>query len=71
MDFGPEQVRYLNYGRVVDTSRLKTVFGYTPKWTTRQAFDDYVRGRRLRPVLDPEWLSAIERGVQDAVSLVR
>ena len=71
VDFGPEQVRYLNFGRVVDTSRLKTVFGYTPRWTTKQAFDDYVRGRRLRPVLDPERLSAIERGVLDAVSLVR
>jgi UDP-glucose 4-epimerase len=71
VDFGPEQVRYLNYGRVVDTTRLKTVFGYTPKWSTRQAFDDYVRGRRLRPVLDPDRLSAIERGVLDAVSLVR
>lgn len=68
VDFGPEQVRYLNYGRVVDTTRLKTIFGFTPRWTTRQAFDDYVRGRGLRPVFDPDRLAAVERGVLDAVA---
>jgi UDP-glucose 4-epimerase len=71
VDFGPEQVRYLNYGRVVDTTRLKTVFGFTPRWTTRQAFDDYVRGRGLRPVIDPERLVAAEHAVLDAVSMIR
>ena len=30
-----------------------TQFGFTPRWTTVQAFDDFVRGRALRPVLDP------------------
>lgn len=71
VDFGPEQVRYLNFGRVVDTTRLKDVFGFTPRWTTRQAFDDYVRGRGLRPVLNPDGLASLERTVLDAVSLVR
>lgn len=45
VDFSPDQLRYLNFGRVVDTSRLKATFGLTPRWTTRDAFDDYVRGR--------------------------
>ncbi|HEX3792661.1 MAG TPA: NAD-dependent epimerase/dehydratase family protein [Pseudonocardiaceae bacterium] len=71
LDFGPEQVRYLNFGRVVDTTRLTDVFGFTPRWTTRQAFDDYVRGRGLRPVFDPDRLASAERTVLDAVSLVR
>jgi UDP-glucose 4-epimerase len=39
------QARLLNYGRVIDTTRLKTTFGFTPQWTTAAAFDDYVRGR--------------------------
>jgi UDP-glucose 4-epimerase len=71
LDFGPEQVRYLNFGRVVDTTKLRTVFGFTPRWTTRQAFDDYVHGRGLRPVVDPDRLAAWERGITDAVQVLR
>jgi UDP-glucose 4-epimerase len=41
--FSPDLARLLNYGRVIDTTRLKTTFGYTPKWSTADAFDDYVR----------------------------
>jgi UDP-glucose 4-epimerase len=55
----------------VDTTRLKTVFGYTPRWTTRQAFDDYVHGRGLRPVLAQDRLDQVERGVLSAVDLLR
>ncbi|GAB3508358.1 NAD-dependent epimerase/dehydratase family protein [Amycolatopsis cihanbeyliensis] len=57
VDFSADQVRLLNFGRVVDTSRLKETFGYLPRWTTREAFDDYVAGRGLRPVLDGHRLS--------------
>ncbi len=63
VDFSPDHVRYLNYGRVIDTTRLKTAFGFTPRWTTRQAFDDYVHGTALRPLLDPARLAALERRV--------
>jgi len=42
VDFSDDQVQYLNHGRVVDTTRLKRDFGFTPKWSTRQTFDDYV-----------------------------
>ena len=44
--FSPDLRRLLNYGRVIDTSRLKTTFGYTPKWSTADAFNDYVRRSR-------------------------
>lgn len=45
VDLSPEQARFLNYGRVIDTTRLKTTFGFTPRWSTADAFDDYVHGR--------------------------
>jgi UDP-glucose 4-epimerase len=61
VDFSPEQMRFLNFGRVVDTTRLRTEFGFTPRWTTVQAFDDYVRGRALRPVLGPEQIESVEQ----------
>ncbi|MGW3468275.1 NAD-dependent epimerase/dehydratase family protein [Saccharopolyspora sp. NPDC000995] len=63
VDFSPEQLRYLNFGRVLDTTKLREEFGFTPRWTTQQAFDDFVRGRSLRPVVDPENIMALERSV--------
>ncbi len=39
-------VRLLNFGRVVDTERLTHEFGFSPRWTTREAFDDAVAKRR-------------------------
>lgn len=52
VDFSTDQLRLLNYGRVIDTTRLGEVFGYHPRWSTAQAFEDYVSGRGLHPVLD-------------------
>lgn len=51
-DFSADQLQLLNFGRVVDTTRLTDEFGYQPAWTTRAAFDDYVLGKGLRPVFD-------------------
>lgn len=61
VDFTTEQVRFLNYGRVLDTSAVAAELGFTSRWTTVQAFDDYVSGRALRPVLDPERVRSVER----------
>lgn len=55
-----EQLDYLSYGRVMDTNRMRAELGYTPKWTTAEAFDDYVRGRALKPIVDPDWVRSIE-----------
>jgi UDP-glucose 4-epimerase len=65
VDFSAEQLRFLEHGRVVDTTRMKEVFGYVPKYTTLEAFDDFVRGRPLRPVVDPELVAQAERLLRD------
>jgi UDP-glucose 4-epimerase len=70
VDYSPEQMRFLNFGRVVDTTRLKERFGFHPRWTTVQAFDDYVRGRALRPVLGAERIQAAERTVLQAARML-
>ncbi len=70
VDFSPEQMRYLNFGRVVDTTRLRRVFGFTPRWTTTQAFDDFVRGRALTPVLGAERIEAAENALLGAARTV-
>ena len=55
-----EQLDYLSYGRVMDTTRMRNDLGYSPKWTTTEAFDDYVRGRGLTPIVDPRWVRSME-----------
>lgn len=65
VDLSADQIRFLNYGRVVDTHRLRTVFGFSPRWTTAEAFDDYVTGSGVRPLLDTP-LSGLERRLRQA-----
>jgi UDP-glucose 4-epimerase len=55
-----EQLDYLSYGRVMDTTRMRKDLGYQPKWTTLEAFDDYVRGRGLTPIIDQRWVRSME-----------
>jgi UDP-glucose 4-epimerase len=55
-----EQLNYLSYGRVMDTTRMRVDLGYSPKWTTLEAFDDYFRGRNLTPIIDPRWVRSLE-----------
>lgn len=55
-----EQFNYLSFGRVMDTSRMHSELGYQPKWTTAEAFDDYVRGRSLTPIIDPDRVRSLE-----------
>ena len=56
----PEQLAYLSYGRVMDTTRMRTELGFEPRWTTAEAFDDFVRGRGLTPIIDPGWVVSVE-----------
>ena len=44
--YGPEQTRFLQYRPVLANERLKTVFGYVPTRTSREAFDEWARSRR-------------------------
>ncbi len=48
-DFSSEQLTFLAFGRGVDTTRMRTVMGFDPHFTTRQAFEDYAR--YLRPAV--------------------
>ena len=56
-----EWLDYISFGRVMDTTRMRNDLGYSPKWTTAEAFDDYVRGRGLTPIIiDPRWVRSME-----------
>lgn len=60
VDFSPDQVRFLTYGRGVDTTRMRTIFGFTPQHTTSETFDAFVRARKLNRVLPPQRVEAVE-----------
>jgi UDP-glucose 4-epimerase len=62
VDFSPEQLRFLQFGRGVDTTRLVEDFGFTPRYTTLEAFDDFVSGSDLR-VVAPEQVARAENGL--------
>jgi UDP-glucose 4-epimerase len=49
LDFTAEESRYLSYGRVVDTTRLHTRFGYTPRFTTAETVREYA-GEQTRRI---------------------
>jgi UDP-glucose 4-epimerase len=44
---GPERVAFLRYRPVLSNRRLKEEFGYTPRLTSREAFELYARARGL------------------------
>ncbi len=54
VDFSPEQLSFLLYGRVADTRRLKTDFGYTPGYSTLEALGDFIEHRKLARVFSEE-----------------
>ncbi|WP_182347996.1 NAD-dependent epimerase/dehydratase family protein [Tomitella gaofuii] len=53
VDYSHEELGFLSQGVVLDTTRMRTELGFTPRWSTVDAFDDFVRGRSLDPVIDP------------------
>lgn len=59
-EFTSEQIDYFHFGCGLDTTRMRAELGFEPRWTTMQAFDDFVGGAALRPVLDPRWIAAAE-----------
>jgi UDP-glucose 4-epimerase len=51
LDITAEESRYLNFGRVVDTTRLHQEFGFQPRYTTGETVEAYLQGLAPRPRL--------------------
>jgi len=62
-DFSPEQVRFLTYGRGMDTTRMREVLGFEPTHTSMEAFEDFVAARRLNRHVSPQRVAAAESGL--------
>lgn len=65
--FTREQLDYFHFGCGLDTTRMRAELRYEPRWTTREALDDFVRGVGLTPVLGTGW---VDRAEAAALTLV-
>jgi UDP-glucose 4-epimerase len=65
-DFTPDAVSYLTYGRGLDTSRMRSMLGFHPRYSTAQAFEDYADSVALGP-LAPSRVRAAERALVGAI----
>lgn len=68
VDFTPEQLRFLQFGRVIDTRRLVEDFGYEPTYGVREAFEDFVSRRRITGLLDRDEIGRWERDLYDFIA---
>nr|WP_284291363.1 NAD-dependent epimerase/dehydratase family protein [Angustibacter aerolatus] len=61
-DFSPDQMQFLAHGRGLDTTRMREVLGFEPRYTTREAFTDFLAARRgVQPTLLPTLVHAAAR----------
>ncbi|HZI96151.1 MAG TPA: NAD-dependent epimerase/dehydratase family protein [Actinomycetales bacterium] len=69
-DFPDDQIRFLSYGRGLDTTRMRSDLRLEPRYGSREAFADYVEGRGLRGPLSADVLQGVERAVLAGVGRV-
>ncbi|MGW4638225.1 NAD-dependent epimerase/dehydratase family protein [Sphaerisporangium sp. NPDC004334] len=65
VEFSPEQLGLMSYGRAVDAGRLAAELDWRPKFSTASAFDDFLHSRGLfggMPLTVIDWLSTVLGG---------
>jgi UDP-glucose 4-epimerase len=65
VDVSPEQVSFLQFGRVADTTAARVELGFAPRWSSLQAFEDFAA--RLTGVVTEERVARVERDVMTAL----
>ncbi len=60
-DVSADQLRFLQFGRGVDTTRLRTELGFTPVYTTRQAFQAFLEDARVERSYTRDDVLRVER----------
>lgn len=71
VDVNPDQLDMLSFGRGLDTTLMREQMGFTPRYTTRAAFEDFAREiparplHRALPFAQPGW--AAVQAAQDAI----
>jgi UDP-glucose 4-epimerase len=60
-DFTADQLSLLTYGRVLDTERMGSRLGLSPRYTTASALDAHRAAAGIRPLIPPAAVGAVER----------
>jgi UDP-glucose 4-epimerase len=71
VDFSPEQLRLLTYGRGIDTTRVRVERSFVPQYTTEEAFAQFVAARCRGGLLDSGRVLSVERGIVGAMQRAR
>jgi UDP-glucose 4-epimerase len=67
VDFSPEQARFLQYGRVADTTAAHRELGFEPAWSSQAAFEDFAK-QRLQRLVTEERVTRLE---EDTLAALR
>lgn len=62
LDFSPEQLAVLTFGRGMDTTRMRSELGFEPTYTTLEAFTDFAHGLRPPETEDADEAEVAARG---------
>ncbi|MEO9326842.1 NAD-dependent epimerase/dehydratase family protein [Gordonia aurantiaca] len=60
------QTEFLTYGRVLDTTRMRTELGFVPKYTTLETLDDFIARSGVTPIIGTDTWRALEQRVVSA-----
>jgi UDP-glucose 4-epimerase len=55
-----DQLRYLEYGRVADITRLRERFGYEPHYSTRETLQAFLDEQGVKPLVERSSLERLE-----------
>jgi UDP-glucose 4-epimerase len=50
-DFSAEQVRFLTFGRVLDTAKVEGAYGWQPGYSTAEALDAFIHRGEVQGVV--------------------
>jgi len=65
IDWPPHLLRLIEYGRVVDTRRLKEEFGMTPRYSSRATVEDFARKHKVHDLLADQDRVTYDRDVEE------
>ncbi|AZG47980.1 NAD-dependent epimerase/dehydratase family protein [Gordonia insulae] len=57
------QTEYLTYGRVLDTTRMRSELGFAPRFSTLETLDDFIERGGSTAVVEPDSWRSLERRV--------
>ena len=65
LDWPPHLLRLIQYGRVVDITKLCDEFGYTPQYSSREVVEDFAAKHRVRDLLAEQNRYTYEKDLEE------